>query len=84
MRKAIILYDLGVDKWMIFTNCNQVIHYVVEGNNLFNQCSECGQGLHTKSQAKACMKQNPSLRSGSELNKYYFSRFERFWRWLVY
>jgi hypothetical protein len=61
-----------------------IYKFVVEGKNCFPQCPLCGNGLHTRTQAKACMTQNPNLHFGSKFNKYYFGRFERFWRWLLF
>ena len=58
--------------------------YELEGNKFIPCCPECDQGMHTRCQSKACKKQNPSLRITMDLNKYYFSRFECFWRWLLY
>jgi len=59
-------------------------YYELENNSLIQSCPECGQGIHTRCQAKACMKQNKEIGFTHKFNKYHFSRFERYLRWLLF
>lgn len=68
----------------ITTACNNNTLYELKGNNLLECCPECEQSLHTKSQVKACKKQNQSLVFRGIWDNEQFSVFEKIWMTLLH